>query len=91
MNRQQIVDAVASEVGVTKKLAEDVINSFLNTVQEDVSSGNKVQLMGFGSWELKERAQRVGKNPRTGEKVIVPACKSPVFKPAKVWKDECNK
>lgn len=91
MNRQEITDIVSQRVGVTKKETEEIINAFLDVVAEDVAAGNKVQLMGFGSWETKKRAARVGQNPQTGESINIPACVSPIFKPSKVWKDKCNK
>lgn len=79
--------ALAEKSGVSKKDAEKVLNAFLETVQETVKADDKVQLVGFGTFESKARAAREGKNPQTGEKIKIAACKVPSFKAGKAFKD----
>lgn len=87
MNKTELVAALAEKSGVSKKDAEKVLNAFLETVQEAVKADDKVQLVGFGTFESKARAAREGKNPQTGEKIKIAACKVPSFKAGKAFKD----
>lgn len=88
MNKAGLAAAIAEKTNITKKQAEIVLNAFTETVLEALKNGEKVQLMGFGSFEVKERAARVGRKPSTGETIEIPAKKIPTFKPGKGFKDE---
>mgnify|MGYP000819439465 CR=1 FL=1 len=87
MNKTELIAAVAEKTGMSKKDTEAVIAATLGTITAALHEEEKVQLMGFGSFEVKKRAARVGRNPRTGESMTYPACKVPVFKPGKALKD----
>ena len=87
MNKQEIVVALAGEFELTKKKAEEVVDGFLKLVVEQLAAGEKVQLFGFGNFEVSERAARNGINPKTKEKIKIPASKGVKFKPAKAFKD----
>ena len=91
MTKAELIAAVAAKTDCTKKEAEQIITATLNTISEELVSGGKVQLVGFGTFEVRERAARVGKNPRDGSPLDIPASKSPVFKPGKALKDAVNK
>ena len=91
MNKAELINAVAAKADVSKKDAEAVVTAALDTITAAMAEGEKVQLVGFGSFEVKARAERLGRNPQTGEPVPVPASKSPVFKAAKSLKDAVNK
>ena len=87
MNKTELVAALAEKAEVSKKDAEKVLNAFIETVQDAVKAGDKVQLVGFGTFESKARAAREGKNPQTGAKIQIAACKVPAFKAGKAFKD----
>ena len=91
MNKAELIAAVAAQTGDTKKGAETTINAFVNTVMEALAKGDKVQLVGFGSFEVRKRAARKGRNPQTKEEIKIPASKAPVFKACKSLKDLVNK
>ena len=91
MNKTELINAVAETSGLTKKDSEVALNAILDTIQNAMKSGDKVQLVGFGSFEVKERAARKGRNPRTGQDIEIPASKNPVFKAGKALKDAVNK
>ena len=91
MNKAELIAAVAAKTGETKKGAEATINAFVNTVMETLAKGDKVQLVGFGSFEVRKRAARKGRNPQTKEEIKIPASKAPVFKAGKALKDLVNK
>lgn len=92
MNKAELVTSVAEKAGLTKKDAESVINAFVATVKETLVAGDKVQLIGFGAFEVRERKEREGRNPRNPEEVVkVDASKAPVFKAGKALKDAVNK
>ena len=91
MNKAELIAAVAAQTGDTKKGAEETINAFVNTVMESLAKGDKVQLVGFGSFEVRKRAARKGRNPQTKEEIKIPASKAPVFKAGKALKDLVNK
>lgn len=87
MNKSELIAAMVEASGLTKKDCEAALTAFTGAVETAMKSGDKVQMVGFGSFEVKERPARVGRNPRTGESMTYPACKVPVFKPGKVLKD----
>ena len=92
MNKGELVAAVAEKAGLTKKDAELAVNALLGTVEETLAKGEKIQLVGFGNFEVKERAEREGRNPRNPEEVVkIAASKAPVFKAGKSLKDAVNK
>ena len=91
MNKADLVGKVAEKAGLTKKDAEKAINAFVASVQEALVKKDKVQLIGFGTFEVKERAARMGRNPQTGEAIKIAASKAPVFKVGKALKDAVNK
>ena len=87
MNKTELIASVAEKSGITKKDAERVINATLDTITAELTKGNRVQLSGFGIFEVKARQARMGRNPRTKEAVEIPATKQPVFKASKSFKD----
>ena len=90
MNKQELIDAVASRVGTSKSAAEETINAVLATISSEVASGNAVQLIGFGSFGRGERAARTGRNPQSGEPVEIAAAKTVKFTAGKAFKDALN-
>ena len=91
MNKAELVAAVAAKTGDTKKSAESNVNAFIEVVKEALKSGEKIQLVGFGSFEVRKRAARKGRNPQTKEEIKIPASKAPVFKAGKALKETVNK
>ena len=91
MNKSDLVAAMAAKKGETKKSAEETLNAFVDVVTEALVKGDKVQLVGFGSFEVRKRAARKGRNPQTKEEIKIPASKAPVFKAGKALKDLVNK
>lgn len=91
MNKAELVNAIAEKTGQTKKDSEIVINAVFDTLSDAMVAGQKVQLVGFGSFEVKDRKPRIGRNPKTKEKIEIAASKAPVFKPGKALKDAVNK
>ena len=87
MNKTELITAMAEASGLTKKDCDTALNAFVDTLQTALKSGDKVQLVGFGSFETKKRAARTGLNPRTKETVEIPASKVPAFKAGKALKD----
>ena len=87
MNKAELINSVAASADVSKKEAEAVVSATFDAITAALKDGDKVQLVGFGSFEVKKRAARVGRNPRTGESMTYPACKLPVFKPGNALKD----
>ena len=87
MNKTELVEAVAEKMNTTKKEAEAAVSAFTETVKEALAEGKKVQLVGFGNFEVRERAARKGRNPQTGEEIDIPATKVPAFKPGKGFKE----
>ena len=87
MNKTELVAAVAQKTGLTKKDAERVVNATVDTVVEAMKKGEKVQISGFGIFEVKTREARVGRNPRTKETIQIPASRQPIFKASKTLKD----
>ena len=91
MNKTELVAAVAEKAGMTKKDAERVVNATIDTIIQNLIKGEKVQISGFGNFEVKVREARVGRNPRTKESIEIPATRLPVFKASKVLKDTVTK
>ncbi|MGI5997877.1 MAG: HU family DNA-binding protein [Lutispora sp.] len=91
MNKAELIASMAEKCELTKKDTEKALKAFMDTVQETLAKGDKVQLVGFGTFEVKQRAARVGRNPRTKEEIKIPASKAPLFKPGKDLKDSVNK
>ena len=91
MNKQELINAIADETGLSKKDTESTINSFVNVVSNTLADKDKVQLIGFGTFEARERSARKGKNPQTGEVIDIPASIAPAFKAGKALKDKVNK
>lgn len=87
MNKTELVGQVAAQTGMTKKDIEKVVNAFFDTVQAALKAGDKVQLIGFGTFEVRERQARKGRNPQTGVEIEIPATKVPAFKAGKGLKD----
>ena len=90
MNKTQLIDVVATKTGLTKKAAEAAVNAVNEAITEALKAGDKVQLIGFGTYEVRERAAREGRNPKTGEVIKIDACKKPSFSASKVLKDQVN-
>lgn len=90
MNKVQLVEAVAAAGKFTKKDAEAAVNAVTASIVEALKNGEKVQLVGFGTFEVKERAQRTGRNPKTGAEIVIPASKHPAFSAGKAFKDAVN-
>lgn len=88
MNKGELVDAVAEKASVTKKQADAVLTAALETIIEAVSSGDKVTLVGFGSFESRERKAREGRNPKTNEKMEIPATRVPAFSAGKLFREK---
>ena len=90
MNRTDLIAAVADAAGLTKKDAEKALKAFTDVVAEELKNGGKVQLVGFGTFEVSERAEREGRNPQSGEVMQIAASKAPKFKAGKALKDMIN-
>lgn len=90
MNKKDLVNILAEKSNLTKKESEEIITIILETIIETVSEGEKVTLVGFGSFEARERQARQGVNPRTGEKLLIPASRVPAFSVGKFFKDRVN-
>lgn len=91
MNKTELVAAMADKAGVSKKDAEASLKAFTEVVSEELKKGEKIQLVGFGTFEVSERSARTGRNPRTGEEMKIKASKAPKFKAGKALKDAVNK
>lgn len=91
MNKTELVSSVAEKAEITKKDAEKVVGAVFATIEESLAKGDKVQLIGFGTFEVRERAARTGRNPKTGEEITIAAAKVPAFKPGKALKEAVNK
>lgn len=87
MNKNELITAMAESTGLSKKDCETALSAFTAQVEKALKAGDKVQLVGFGSFEVKERAERTGRNPATKEAITIPASKAPVFKAGKALKD----
>lgn len=87
MNKTDLVGQVAAKTGMTKKDVEKVVGAFFASVEGTLKEGDKVQLVGFGTFEVRERKSRKGRNPQTGQEISIPATKVPAFKAGKALKD----
>jgi len=90
MNKTQLIDVVANKTGLKKKEADAAVVAVIEAIEEALKSGEKVQLIGFGTFEVKERAARTGRNPATGETIEIAASKYPAFSAGKALKDKLN-
>lgn len=90
MNKTELIASVAQKTELTKKQAEAAVKAVFDTVTEELTAGNKVQVIGFGTFEVRERAAREGRNPQTGTVIAIPASKSPAFKAGKGLKEIIN-
>ena len=90
MNKAELIAAIAAQTNETKKNVEASVNAFIDVVTQALVDGDKVQLVGFGSFEVRKRAARKGRNPQTKEEIKIPASKAPVFKAGKALKDLVN-
>lgn len=91
MNKAELVQAMAERAGLSKSDVEKALNAFVEVVGGELGNGGKVQLVGFGTFEVTERAARIGKNPQNGKEITIPDCKVPKFKAGKALKDEVNR
>ena len=91
MNKTELIEAIAKKADMSKKDAEAALKAFIDTVGEQLKKGDKIQIVGFGTFEAAKRAARTGKNPRTGETIRIAASKAPKFKAGKALKDLVNK
>ena len=90
MNKTELISAMSEKSELTKVDTEKALKAFIDTVTDELKNGGKVQLVGFGTFEVTERAERQGRNPKTGEAITIPASKSPKFKAGKALKDIVN-
>lgn len=91
MNKQELVIAISEKAEISRKDAEKALAALISSVEEALIAGDKVQLVGFGTFEVKTRAARVGRNPKTQEQIEIPAAKMPTFKAGKAFKDALDK
>lgn len=90
MNKTSLIDVMSVKMGTTKKAAGEAIDAFVEAVIETVATGEEVSIAGFGKFGVTERAEREGRNPQTGEAIVIGASKSPKFKAGKAFKDAVN-
>jgi len=90
MNKNELVASMAEKAGMKKSEAEKLLKAFVDTVTDELKKGEKIQLVGFGTFEVAEREARTGRNPRTGETMTIAASKNPKFKAGKALKDAVN-
>lgn len=90
LNKTDLVNKVAQRTGAKKKDVDMIISTMLESIGDALVSGDKVQLVGFGSFEVRNRAERIGRNPRTKEEILIPACKVPAFRAGKTLKDKVS-
>jgi len=91
MNKTDLINSIASKSALNKKNSEAALNAFIASVEESLKKGEKVVLVGFGSFEVRKRAARKGRNPQTKKEITIPASNAPVFKAGKGLKDKVNK
>jgi DNA-binding protein HU len=91
ISKKQLVDQIAAKTDATKTDINTILDAYIDVVKSNVVEGNKVQLVGFGAFELRHRAARKGRNPQTGKEIEIAASNVPAFKPGKSFKDEVNK
>ena len=90
MNKTELVAAMADKAGLTKKDADAALKAFTEVIEETLKAGDSIQIVGFGTFEVAERAERAGRNPQTGAEMVIPASKAPKFKAGKALKDALN-
>lgn len=90
MNKNELTKRISETTPLNQKEAAGAIDAFIDVIKDELSKGEKIQLVGFGSWEVKERAERTGVNPQTGDKIKISATKLPKFTPGKALKDAVN-
>lgn len=90
MNKQELISGMSEKTNMSKKDMGAVLEAFMDVVREELKAGGKVQLVGFGTFEVSERAERMGRNPQTGEEMLIKASKAPKFKAGKALKDYVN-
>lgn len=91
MNKTELITAIVAKTGMTKKDSEKSLNAVVDCICDALQAGDKVQIVGFGSFEVKDRPARVARNPRTGEEIQIGASKAPTFKAGKALKESVNK
>jgi len=91
MNKSELVVALSEKMGTSKKVAEESLNALVSVIEETLVKGDKIQLVGFGTFETRKRAARKGRNPQTKEEIKIPASTVPVFKAGKAFKELVNK
>ncbi len=91
MNKTDLINSIAAKSGLNKKNSEAALNAFIESVEEALQAGDKVVLVGFGTFEVRKRAERKGRNPQTKAEIVIPASNAPVFKAGKGLKDKVNK
>ena len=91
MNKAELINAAAERAGLSKKDTEAALSAIIDVITDCLADGDKVQLVGFGAFEVKARAERIGRNPKTKESITIPASKVPTFKPGKALKDAVAK
>ena len=91
MTKVELIASVAAEAGMSKKDAEKAVNAALAAITEELKNGGKVSLVGFGTFEVRERGERVGRDPRSSAEIVIPASKAPAFKAGKALKESVNK
>ena len=91
MNKSTLIETVSKSADIKKRVAEAAVNAVFAAIQAALAEGDEVKLAGFGTFKVKERKGRTGRNPRTKEEIVVPASKTPAFAPAKALKDAVNK
>ena len=90
MNKSELITAIAAKTELSRKDSEKALNAFVDAVSESLAKGDKIQLIGFGTFAVKERPARTARNPRTGEEIKIAASKAPAFKAGKALKDKVN-
>lgn len=90
MNKTELINAIAAKSGLSKKNSGAALDAFISTVQETLKAGDKVVLVGFGTFEVRKRAARKGRNPQTKQEITIPASNAPVFRAGKILKDSVN-
>ena len=90
MNKTQLIAAVAEAASISKKDAETAVSAVIASITNSLAAGEKVQIAGFGTFEVRERGERIGRDPRTSEEITIPASKAPAFKAGRALKDSVN-
>lgn len=90
MNKTELISSVAEKTGFSKKDSEKAVSAILDSIMESIAANEKVQLIGFGTFELRSRSERMGRDPRTNASIVIPASKVPAFKAGKAFKEAVN-